>query len=479
METVWSDNDILAMAALIATEAVSLFAAGHAVMTKRDPKAAAGWAALSLLSPVLGALLYWLFGVNRIEKKARKIYRSHTNFVHAPSAENDVPPRESAMPDLAVLTSKVSPFPLRAGNSAQPLINGEQAYPKMLKAIREAKESVYLSSYIFDNDAAGREFVRELKAAGERGVNVRVLIDDIGARYSFPGIMGRLKGKNLQARRFHRVLLPWLFNYSQLRSHRKILLADAEVGFIGGMNIRLDHMLSQAPPKKRTQDLQFLVRGPVLRDLFEVFAQDWRYTTGENLPPAPGVRKSEGSPGDVAARAVPNNPQEEIGQHRWTLLGALSAARHRVLIITPYFLPDQELLSALGAAAMRGVRVEIILPQKNNHALAHWACIANIWQVLETGCEVWLSKPPFDHSKLMTVDDKWSFIGSSNWDARSFRLNFELNLECHGEELARALSKIFEAKMKSARPLTAEDVNARGPLTKFRDALARLFIPYL
>ena len=468
----------MAWSAFALGEAVALFAAAHAAMTKRDPKSAAGWCALILLSPVAGPLLYWLFGINRIEKKARKIYNVQASPQN--NMESTLSPEElgGELCELSRLSSKMSPFPLRRGNDLRILENGEQAYPSMLKAIREAKRHVLFSTYIFDKDEAGMEFANELKAAAKRGVRVYVLIDDIGARYSFPSIISKLKAQNLKAKRFHRTLFPWLYKYSQLRSHRKVLLADGQSGFIGGMNVRLGHLITRASPKKRTQDLHFEVKGPVLSDLCHVFKQDWQFAAKERLDEVIDW-KVQVNIGETIARAIPNDPQEGLGQHRWTILGAISLARNTIKIITPYFLPDQELLAALGTAAMRGVKIEILLPEKNNHFFAHWACMANLWQVQETGCEVYLSRPPFDHSKLMVVDGQWSFIGSSNWDARSFRLNFELNLECYGESFARELSKLFLNKKACSRPLSMEELSKRPFPVKLRDSLARLFIPYL
>ena len=148
-------------------------------------------------------------------------------------------------------------------------------------------------------------------------------------------------------------------------------------------------------------------------------------------------------------------------------------------ILTPYFLPDPALISALNLAALRGVRVDIILPAKNNLPFVHWASRALWWQVLERGCHIWLAPPPFDHSKLMIVDGHWVLLGSANWDARSLRLNFELNVECYNRSLAQKMEKIIAGKMSAAREVTLAEADQRPLPEKLRDALARLFSPYL
>jgi cardiolipin synthase len=162
-----------------------------------------------------------------------------------------------------------------------------------------------------------------------------------------------------------------------------------------------------------------------------------------------------------------------------TILGAIGCARHTVDIVTPYFLPEQPLITALGVAAMRGVAVNIILPEKNNLRFVQWACMAQLWQVLQRDCRVWLSPPPFDHSKLMVVDGVWSFIGSANWDPRSLRLNFEFNVECYDRDLAGKLTGLIHAKRAVSREITLKEVDSRSIPIRLRDGISRLMLPYL
>jgi cardiolipin synthase len=176
---------------------------------------------------------------------------------------------------------------------------------------------------------------------------------------------------------------------------------------------------------------------------------------------------------------VPDGPDEDFEKLRWTLLGALSIARYSVRIVTPYFLPDPPLVSALNLAAMRGVQVDIILPAKSNLPFVGWASRAMWWQVLEHGCRIWLTPPPFDHSKLTIVDDCWVLLGSANWDPRSLRLNFEYNLECYDLALAKQLEELVEAKRKTAHPVTLQEMDDRPLPVRLRDGVARLLTPYL
>jgi cardiolipin synthase len=226
------------------------------------------------------------------------------------------------------------------------------------------------------------------------------------------------------------------------------------------------------------QDLQFRVEGPVIAQLQEAFASDWNFCAKEILEGElwfPPLTES----GNVIARAITDGPDADYDKLRLTLLAALADAQASVQILTPYFLPDTALVTALNLASLRGVRVDIILPAKNNLPFMQWASRAMWWQVLERGCHVWLTPPPFDHSKLMIVDGHWVFLGSANWDARSLRLNFELNVECYGREFAQQMEKLIQKKLSGAREITLAQVDARIFLAKLRDAIARLFSPYL
>jgi len=347
----------------------------------------------------------------------------------------------------------------------------------MLAAIESAKTSVSLATYIFDNDPAGRRFAEALGRAVARDVQVRVLIDDAGARYSWPSIVGELKRAHIPVARFLPTLAPWRLTTMNLHNHRKLLVVDGGIGFTGGMNIRQGNLLAEKP-KKPVRDLHFKVEGPVVAQLQETFANDWAFCTKEILNDDAWFPELKDA-GNVIARTIPDGPDGHLEKVRWTLQGALSCARSTVKILTPYFLPDHALVTALNLAALRGVQVDILLPALNNLPYVHWASRAMWWQVLERGCRIWLTPPPFDHSKLMIVDNHWVFFGSANWDPRSLRLNFELNVECYGRAFADEMEALLEKKLLGATQVTLESVDRRPLPVRLRDNVARLFTPYL
>jgi cardiolipin synthase len=464
---------------------ISLVGSGHALLYKRDSRAAVLWVGFIWLVPLVGALLYFLLGINRIRRRAAELRGTMKRFQAEPSASpGPATTIHESLPDearhfgaLARLVEKVVSRPLVPGNRIEPLINGDAAYPAMLEAIASARQTVTLGTYIFDNDAVGRAFAQALGGAVRRGVAVRVLIDATGTRYSWPPILGALRKEQVRYARFLPTFPLWRLMSMNLRNHRKILVVDGQVGFTGGMNIRAGHRLADQP-RHPVQDLHFRVEGPVVAQLQEVFANDWQFTTGESLHGEPWFPTLE-SKGTVLARAIVDGPDEDFEKLRWTLLGALSCAQSCVRIMTPYFLPDQAVISALDLAALRGVEVDILLPQKSNLPVVQWASRAQWWQVLRRGCRIWLTPPPFDHSKLMLVDGHWALVGSANWDPRSLRLNFEFNLECYDWELALQLDALFQSRLKQARPVTLEEVDGRSLPAKLRDGAARLLTPFM
>jgi cardiolipin synthase len=348
----------------------------------------------------------------------------------------------------------------------------------MLAAIESAQKSISLSTYIFDNDKSGKQFAAALGRAVARGVAVRVLIDSAGARYSWPSIIHELKRVNVTVARFLPSLAPWRVMTLNLRNHRKLLALDGQIAFTGGMNIRRGNVLATSP-RHPVQDLQFRVEGPLVAQLQAAFANDWAFTTGEALDGEKWFPKPRPTGRGVIARVITDGPDADFDKLRLTLLAALAEAQTSVQILTPYFLPDPVLITALNLAALRGVRVDIILPAKNNLPFVHWASRAMWWQMLERGCRIWLTPPPFDHSKLMIVDEHWVLLGSANWDARSLRLNFELNVECYGREFAHEMAAVLGKKLHGAHEVTLAEADRRSFLIRLRDAIARLFSPYL
>jgi cardiolipin synthase len=463
---------------------LAIGASCHIVLAKRDVRAAIGWIGLVWLSPILGTILYVLFGINRIHRKAHSLRRRQRRSSPASSPkakEQEVARALDAearhLGALVTYMDHLTGTPLTPGNKVELLDGGEAAFPAMIAAIDRAERSVGLASYIFNADAVGMKFVEALGRAVARGVEVRVLIDSVGARYHRPRIFEPLKAVSVPCAGFLPSFIPAFFPFFNLRLHRKILVIDGREGFTGGMNIdaEFDERVSG---ERARHDLHFRLVGPVVDTLRKVFADDWAFRTREVLD-GPSWSAESSNEGEALARGVVDGPDESLDQLAFSYLGALNCARRSVAIVTPYFLPEPALIAALGAAAMRGVDVDIYLPAKNNLPPVQWACMAMLWQILERGCRVWAVSGTFDHAKIMLVDRSWSFFGSGNWDPRSLRLNFEFNVECYDPALAKVLEMQVESRRQRAAAITPIQLQTRSLPVKLRDGVARLFSPYM
>jgi cardiolipin synthase len=471
---IWQDSlhlrhDVTLAIGLVLAALVTL----HVLLRKREVTSAAGWIGLVWFAPILGAIGYVILGVNRVRRRAR--------LLRPQDGGPDTPPGRSGLgidDGLAQLDRAIGHITGRRlvpGTAVQVFHDGDAAYPPMLDAIAAARRSVGMSSYIFRDDQWGGHFIAALSDAHRRGVAVRVLIDGIGGNWLTSPTYHRLRHDGVAAARFMHSPLPWRMPFLNLRNHKKILVVDGTIGFTGGMNIADENVMATRP-KEPVQDMHFRVEGPVVTQLAQAFLDDWSFVTGEDLDGdawLPECSKTGGPP----ARVITAGPDEDIEKIEFAVLQAVACARSSVAVMTPYFLPDERLLTALAVAAMRGVAVDIVVPGKSNHPLVDWATRANVGPLLSEGVRIWQCPPPFRHSKLMVVDDDWCLIGSSNWDIRSFRLNFELCMEVYDRDLAQTLSDVM--RQSRGKPLTEADIQARTLPIRLRDAAARLVLPYL
>lgn len=468
------------LALLLLCHLLSWGAAGHAVLTKRDPRSALGWSATLLFLPVVGLLLYLLFGISRTQSAAQRMMRKLAEGEPYVPLDGVEAQRPGGIPAQAVLLERLgrrlTGQELCGGNSIEPLRNGNEAYPAMLHAIHTARRHVYLSTYIFAHGSTAEAFCEALALAAARGVDVRVLVDGFGGRfYSLRRPWAHLPRRGVRVVQF----LPLQFFPPKLcinlRTHRKLLVCDAEA-FTGGMNISDQHVLSGR--KSDVQDMQFRCRGPIVDRLLRAFLLDWGFALGRTerpLPPALPVAPA----GDSLCRMVLDGPDSDADTINDLMAGAISGATRSVHIMTPYFLPSHELMTSLRSAAQRGLDVRVILPERNNLPYVHWATFRLLPSLLRAGVRVWYQPPPFAHTKLLAVDGCYAQIGSANLDARSLRLNFELNMEVFDPHFHDLLVRHMEDAMRRGQEMTLARLASRSLPLRLRDAACWLFSPYL
>ncbi len=465
---------------------VATISSVHALLSKRDPKAAIGWIAVCILLPFGGPLLYYLFGINRVRTRAEELQNRADSLNsgvttpadrHAADAtENADSTRISDLPELVHVSDIITDRALVGGNRIEVLHNGEEAYPAMLDAIENARRTLFLTTYIFDGNHTGQTFIAALERAVQRGVDVRVMIDGLSDMYRMRRASRWLKKRGVAVARFLPPRLFPPFAPINLRNHRKILVADGEVAFTGGINIGDRHLAERRENPNRVVDLHFRLKGLVVRQIEEVFIDDWQFITGIDTPPKPVEPAPEGS---ALCRVITEGPNEDMDKLLMILMAAVSAARKSVVIMTPYFIPPRGLLSVLQAAALRGLQVTIILPEKNDSHIVHWATRNMLWELLKRGVTVYYQPPPFAHTKLVIVDEYYVHIGSANIDPRSLRLNFELAVEVFDAPLAATLTKHVEGVMERSRAVKLDVIDGRSLPVRLRDSLAWLLSPYL
>lgn len=465
---------------------IGVVAGLHALLNKRDPRSQLGWLVVCVMVPLFGALGYFAFGVNRIRTRARQWQEAglfhgpeELEFEHRSTPLSaGYPERAETLSSLLEISAKVTGRPLLAGNTVSPLFNGEQAFPEMLEAIRKAEHYIYLCSYIFDVDDVGVAFIEALQAAAERGVAVYVIVDAVGQGYLLSRASKRLKkNSKVNVARYLPLRLSLSGLRVNLRNHRKLLVVDGTLGFTGGMNISHRHLVDDPTNSNKTQDVHFRVEGPAIYALEHVFLEDWWFATKKRVD-VPGRCCME-TAGEALCRGIKDGPNEDFEALQWILIGAIGCARKSVKIMTPYFIPSPQLASALTAAALRGVRVDIVLPAKNNIPFVAWAVQGLLPDVLRYGVQVYYQPAPFAHSKLLIVDDFYVNLGSANLDPRSLQLNFEFNMEVYDARLGDELSAFFDSVRANSRPVTDAMLSNRSFLVRLRDATFQLFSPYL
>ncbi|MCA6071469.1 MAG: cardiolipin synthase [Endomicrobium sp.] len=473
-------SDLRAVVAAGLYITLSVGASVHILFYKDDIKSSIGWIALVFLSPFIGTILYIFLGINRVRRKGVRL-RKNVGLSEKYSEEMI----KNIFENLPVNYKQFITFGHNIyrqnfvfGNYAQPLQNGGEAYPEMIKTIKMAKKEVLISSYIFDCDSETDKFLEALKIAIKNGAEAKVLIDGIGAlKFFHRSIEKKLaKIKGLQYGIFLPPYIPVAMPFVNLRNHRKIMIIDGEIAFFGGMNLSKKNILID-DLKNGILDLTFKIKGPVISQIYEVFECDWEFATGHKFE---SLYKniSTAQSGKLAARIIPDGPDNKDGIIELLVHGAINAAIKKILIVTPYFLPENNILTAVEMAAMKGVDIEIIIPEKSDYNFINRAVESNFLRLINCGVKIYKTPPPFDHSKILVVDDEWVFVGSANWDVRSFKLNFESNIEIFSKSLAKKLTAVAETKRKKARFITTAECKNLTFLQRIRNNACRLLTPY-
>jgi cardiolipin synthase len=456
---------------------LSIGTAIHILLHKDDVKSSIGWIALVFLSPFIGTISYVFLGINRVKRKGTSLRKKNTAYekYFAKNVSRNLPENYR---QFIAFGYRVYPQNFAFGNSIEPLQNGIEAYPEMIKIIQNAKREILISSYIFDYDSETNKFLEAFKTAIKNGATIKILIDGIGAlkffHRSIEKKFTRIKG--LEYATFLPPYIPVTMPFVNLRNHRKIMIIDGETAFFGGMNLSKKNVLIE-DKKNGILDITFKIKGHVINQMSEVFEDDWEFATGKKFQ---SLSKDlyDTEAGIIPARIIPDGPDNKSGIIELIVHGAINTAAKKILIVTPYFLPENNILTALEMAAMRGVDVDIIIPDKGDYSFIDWAVEPNFLRLVKNGIKIYRTPPPLDHSKIFVVDNEWVFVGSANWDVRSFKLNFESNIEIFSKNLAKELTAIAESKKRKAKFTTVHECKSLPFLKRIRNNSYRLLTPY-
>ncbi len=471
----------------------------HILLTKHEePVSAVAWLMAVILSPVAGLTCYLLFGINRLHNTGKKVNISANLFGSTVKRETAkkllkelkkfiLPP--AAMPEVPLfhksLNSLLPETVVTIGNQGKLLQDGSMAYPEMYKAISNAQHSIHLQSYIIMNDQVGQEMFELLAHKASQGIRIRVIYDTVG---SFKSIFSHFflrytrRHPNLKVRAFMKfnIFMPWRI---QLRNHRKLLIVDGKIAFIGGINISAGNLPQpEGIPKRRDiHDLHCRIQGPAVIELQKNFLRDWAFVTEdtsdnlihpEDFPPPRAY-------GNNHIRVIDSGPGQNDAASEKAFMTAASTAQQKLIIMTPYFVPGPLFVSTLSMAVARGVEVIIIVPENNNNLIVRAASRSIYQQLIRAGVKLYEKRGIFSHIKATLIDDRWMIMGSSNCDSRSFRLNYELDFCVEEGELVAALKRQLEKELQHSRPIAQHDEELRPIYLRLLDNACSLLTPIL
>ncbi len=454
---------------------------------RRNPTVALAWVAVLLLFPYAGFILYLLFGrhiyserrfrlkgrddqriLSRVRRQARALDEHRIEFAD-PSAERFRPlMRLLLAEDRAVIWTQ---------SRVEYEDRGEAHFADLLEAIRAARHYIHAEYYIIRNDELGRRFVEALAERAREGVAVRLVYDAVGCAGVGRHFFRPLTDAGGRAVPFFPGLL-WLVNFRiNFRNHRKILIVDGEVGFLGGFNIGVEHLGES--PLGPWRDAHLRLEGDAVQSLQARFLMDWNYAAHDSLGLEDGFFPEPHGAGTVACQVASSGPDTPRLTIKEGFLKMIASAGRTIDITTPYFVPDDSVLDALRVAAVSGVQVRIIIPSKPDHMFVYWTTLSYIGSLLDAGIRAYTYDRGFLHAKTCVVDGEACTVGTANWDVRSFKLNFETNAFIYDRGVCDELCRAFERDLEYCTELSPERYAARGRLVRAKESISRLLTPLL
>lgn len=467
---------------------VIVFTICYIIYQKRDPVKSLAWITVIALLPIAGLVLYVMFGRNHRKEKIfnlkeiedleefEKLSREQLEAIQNP----DIMMRQSIADnrDIITLLLNNNKSLLTMKNRITVLNNGKETFSSIIRALREARTSIHLEYYIFENDRIGKKIADILMDKAREGVEVRLIYDDVGSWGLSRGFIRRLKKAGIEVGCFMPVVFPWLTSKVNYRNHRKIIVIDGQVAFTGGINIAERYL--RRGRKGLWRDTHLKLEGESAAMLQAIFATDWYFVSGRKKLDDlnkyfPKTQITEEVPVQIAS----SGPDSDWASIMQAFFAAITRAQKHIYISSPYFLPNQAILTALKVAALSGIDVRVMIPSRSDSKIVYWATRSYISELIEAGIKVYLYCKGFNHSKVITIDSTFSSVGTANMDIRSFEDNFEVSAIMYDKKIAQELESYFLKDIDDCIQVTLEKWEHRPALHSIYESLARLLSPLL
>lgn len=476
--TVW---EVLSMIFLITSIAIAIIV----VLEKRSPFKTAAWILVLVLLPVIGLIFYLVFGqeyrknkiFSRRGLKALGKYRNLTNkqLRILQQKEFQLPPELENYRKLISLLLNNSHASLTSGNIVKIQNNGKKAIEAIFTALERARHHIHIEYYIIEDDETGNRLKEILIRKRKEGVEVRVIIDDVGSWSLGKRYIKELKENGIEIYPFMEVRFPRLTGKVNYRNHRKIVVVDGETGFTGGINIA-DRYIYGNKKVGFWRDTNIQIEGDAVAFLQVIFAADWFFVKGENLVGRDYYRPFTDDPG-IPVQISASGPDSDWDSIAQAFFTAITCARREITIVTPYLMPTPSLLTALKTSALGGIDVKIVIPRKPDAILPKWVSNSYIDELLEAGVRIFFYQKGFIHSKIMLVDGSFVTVGTTNFDFRSLETNFEVNAFIYSEQFARQMGAYVKVDLRNSREVQLNEWRKRPWYDKSRESLAYLISP--
>jgi cardiolipin synthase len=450
-----------------------------------------GYLLLVLFVPIAGILIYFTFGINYRKHKmySKKLVEDvmlvnklkESTFRNSKMVFDKAGVGIKSFRELALLLIKDSLSPLMGNNDVRVLVNGEKKFPEVINALKAAKDHIHVEYYIYDDDEIGREIENVLIQKAREGVRVRFVYDDFGSRSIRRKMVGRMRNAGIAAFPFYKIRFIAFANRLNYRNHRKIIVIDGVVAFVGGINVS-DRYVNNGKENLFWRDTHLRIEGPGVHYLQYLFLCDWNFCASQQVKPEDCFFPDPASlphKGDKILQIAASGPDSDSPTILYSLLQAIHLAEEEILITTPYFIPGESIQDALIVSAMGGVSIKLLVPGISDSKIVNLAARSYYSELLTAGVEIYLYQKGFVHAKSIVVDRKLAIVGTANMDIRSFDLNFEVNAIVYDEETAITLADIFTDDIGNATKINADEWNSRSMANQLLEKTARLVSPLL